>query len=303
MRIIITGATGLLGSVLYKSLYKKNEIIVVTGNPEKSEAELPGAFLYLHRDNLNELNEKDIYPDAVINLAGENIGNHRWSEKYKKQILQSRVKTTENLINLIDKSPFKPKVFISASAVGIYGSGLTDEVYTEKSETGNDFLAEVCKKWESEALKTEQMYIRTVVLRFGVILSANGGALQKMLNPFKYFVGGYIGSGKQWISWIHIADVVNVIKKALTESAYKGIINVVSPEPVTNKELTEKIAKIIKKPALFCVPSFVIKAIFGEMSGIVLKGQKVAPERLNELKYEFLYKNSDSALLNLIKSS
>lgn len=238
--------------------------------------------------------------DAFINLAGESINSGRWTKERKEQILTSRVNTTKGIIRQFTTLSKPPKVFINASAIGYYGTSLT-ETFTERHlRHGNDFLATTVVAWEQEAAKAEKLGIRTVYTRFGIVLGKDGGALSKMLLPYQLFIGGTVGSGKQWMSWVHLDDVVNMITFALETEAIQGPLNITAPHPITMKEFGQMIAKVMKKPHWIPVPSFALKLLLGEMSTLILDGQKALPEKALHNGYIYSYANLEEALMNIL---
>lgn len=235
--------------------------------------------------------------DAFIHLAGESIGGGlRWSEEKKKAIRDSRVFGTRTIIEALARIEKKPKVFISGSAIGFYGDG-GDKEMTETSPAGDTFLAEVCKEWESESRRAEDMGIRTVLPRTGIVLSKDGGALATMLTPFKLGVGGVVGSGKQWMSWVSLDDVVGVINFALENESLRGAVNLVGPNPVTNEEFTKTLGSVLYRPTILPLPEFAVNLVFGEMGdALLVDSTRVIPKRLTEAGYEFQYTRLKPAL-------
>lgn len=302
-KVIITGATGLIGCRLYNALKQHgDEITVFTRSPEKAKQELPGAEEYIKwgteesgawEENINDKN-------AVIHLAGASLAGKRWTDDYKKQILKSREVGTRGLVNAIGKATNKPDVFVCASAIGYYGSS-DEKVFTEESPTGNDFVSDVCRVWETEAAKVEQYGVRRVSIRTGIVLDKNEGALAKMLLPFRLFIGGPLGKGDQWMSWIHVDDITRIYLNAVDDNKISGPVNATSPNPVTMNILADTLGKVIKRPSFFRVPGFILRAVLGEMSDTVLSGQKVLPQRLIEMDYNFKYTDLSLALSSLLK--
>ncbi len=237
--------------------------------------------------------------DAVINLAGEPINSGRWTKTKKAQIVSSRVNTTDGLLRQLAKLKKRPRVFINASAIGYYGTSLT-ETFTENSRSGNDFLATTVQSWEAKASYAKNLGIRTVFTRFGIVLG-NGGALPNMTLPYRLFIGGTIGSGKQWVSWIHIQDAARMIAFVLENEHIEGPINVTSPTPITMKEFGQIISKVMKRPYWIPVPSFILKCVLGEMSTLVLEGQQAIPEKACKHGFTFSYPHLEEALSIILR--
>lgn len=297
MKILITGATGLIGSALCKLLADKHELIALTRNINKAKNTLPNSIIAL--DNLKDVNFDDL--DAVINLAGEPIADKRWSAQQKQKIFQSRLAITEQIVNKINTSDTPPKVFISGSAIGFYGRQPAENVITESySSTYPEFSHQLCKQWEELALQAHSPDVRVCLLRTGIVLSKQGGALDKMLPPFKLGVGGRMASGKQMMSWIHIDDMVNAIVFLLEDEKAHGAFNLTAPEPVSNTNFTQTLAKTLNRPALFPMPEFVLKLLFGEMSDLLVYGQNVIPEKLEQQGFKFKFKTLDTALNEIL---
>jgi uncharacterized protein (TIGR01777 family) len=302
-KIILTGATGLIGRELCKILINQGEeITVFTSNPVKAKEIIKGANEYIHWDyHKPEDWQKYINgTDAVIHLAGAGIAGKRWSENYKMTILESRVISTNNLVTAIKAAGQKPGLFITSSAVGYYGNA-GDELLTEESGSGNDFLSGVCKEWENSAQKVETLGIRRVSIRTGIVLSSKDGALEKMLAPFKLFIGGHLGSGKQWFPWIHIEDLVNIYIYTLDNSNITGPINAAAPNPVTAKELAKRIGKAMHRPSLFPVPLLALKLAIGEAAESVIASQRAVPKKLLNAGFKFKFEKIDEALKDLLE--
>lgn len=305
MKIAVSGGTGFVGRALTNELLKQgHEVFILTRKPPSGENNGPGKLSYIQwlspdSDPAAELKEIDV----VINLAGEPIGNARWTNKRKERILRSRIETTEEWLNVIKKLDTKPEVFINASAIGYYGTSFS-KTFTEKDyEPGTDFLAFTASTWEKKALEVETLGIRTVLMRFGIILGADEGALPKMVLPYTLFVGGTLGSGKQWLSWIHIEDVVRAILFLIENETISGPVNFTAPNPVTMKEFGKTVAKVLRRPHWFPVPSFLLRIVLGEMSLLVVEGQKVLPEKLLEAGFQFHYPTLEMALTHLLKNN
>jgi len=282
MRTLITGASGLIGSALVESLHAKGHTIrCLQRNTRESSSGIWNRDVFSRKDN-----EVASF-DTIIHLAGENVAEGRWNERRKKRILESRIKGTEELIQLLGTLPNPPATFICASAIGYYGSR-GSELLTEQSEAGKGFLAAVCKEWEKEAHKAEKLGCRVVNLRFGMVLSPRGGALHKMLPVFRAGLGGPIGSGKQYMSWVSIRDLAEIVDFAINDASLHGPVNVVSPVPVTNKEFTRCLGEVLGRPAILPAPPFALRLMFGEMADeMLLAGSRVKPEKLVSSGYSF----------------
>lgn len=304
MKILITGATGFIGSKLVETLILKShsDIRILTTNKKKAMETI--AFPvdikewnpekgYIEQDSFTDV-------DVLFHLAGENVADSRWSEKRKEQILKSRVLGTKLLISEIKKLNAPIKKIISSSAVGIYGN-CHDEIVTTNSKLGSGFLADVCKKWEQPILESNLEGVKVHILRTGVVLGTEGGALKKMLLPFLMGTGGILGSGKQYMSWIHREDLVGAFIYLMENDCKHTIYNGVSPKPVTNKEFTTTIGCVIKRPTIFPVPAIALKLLFGEMSEILLEGQRVIPNNLEDVGFKFKFPNLDIALEDLLR--
>lgn len=294
MRILLTGATGLIGSHLGLKLVKMGHTLTVISRSRKSALEKLAFPCEIIEGDLmkSPVVLKDTLFDAVIHLLGEGVADKRWSEDQKNKILDSRTASTKNLIQSFNKVP---DIWVQASAIGIYGDR-GDEVLHENSTSGEGFLADVCKKWE--AMADQSGAKRIVKTRLGIVLASNGGALDKMLFPFRAGVGGALGNGKQWMSWIHIEDVVNLLIECLTNSKLEGAINFVSPHPERNLDFSKKLALSLNRPLGPHVPGFVMQTMFGEMSEVLLGSQKVVSQKLS---YRFLYPKLEEALKSIFK--
>ena len=302
MKIFITGATGFIGSHLVKKLLQEeNEVICYVRNIQKARKVLG------HKPQLLQTTAFDNHIiatlercDAVINLAGEPIIK-RWTKKNKKRIFESRVELTKKLSTLIESCKVKPKVFISASAVGYYG-GRGNYLLSEKAGKSSGWLSYLCSQWEKFSYPShpeELTKTRIVNLRTGIVLG-NGGALKKMLLPFKLGLGGILGSGKQWMPWIHIDDMVSIIVESLNNEQLFGPVNCVAPHPVTNRDFTKEMGKILKRPTIFPVPEFVLKIIFGEAASVLLVSQRVQPKVLSKQNFIWKYNKINEALEDLL---
>ena len=293
MRIVISGATGLVGSALASALRDEGHSVerLVRSGSNLLAGDIPWDPAAAAID-IGRLEGTD----AVVNLNGASIGDGRWTPERKNLLRSSRVATTRFLVDAMSRLRQKPRMFASASAIGFYGSR-GDEVLTEAGASGNDFLSGLSREWEGEAQRAESFGIRTAILRFGVILSAGGGALPRMLTPFKMGVGGRLGNGKQWMSWIALGDVVKIIQWAILDSQARDPVNVVAPNPVQNAEFTRVLAKVLHRPAIFPAPAFALRLMLGEMADALLLGsQRVRPEKLVEAGYKFRFADLEPAL-------
>ncbi|OON71254.1 TIGR01777 family protein [Klebsiella pneumoniae] len=293
----ISGVTGFIGTSLFSIIIQKVYTVYILTRKKTTETSHPTLQYVQWTTDLATFPLSSI--DVVINLAGESI-NSRWTKKQKKIILNSRIQTTKGLIKQLQALPAKPHTFINASAIGYYGTSET-ESFTEQHVTpGNDFLANTVYSWEQEASKARSLGIRTIYARFGVILGPDGGALPKMLLPYQFYIGGTVGSGKQWLSWIHIDDVASMIDFIIHKKEIDGPLNITAPEPIRMKEFGETIATIMKKPHWLPVPSFMLHALLGEMSILVLEGQHVLPSKAIEHGYQYTFPTIDHALQNIL---
>jgi len=291
MKIAIAGASGLVGSALIPALTADGAAVtrLVRSAPKAGEIEW--------HPNQVELNPQSLEGfEVIVNLAGENIAGGRWTDEQKRKIRDSRVSGTHLLSEAIAKLNDKVKAFICASATGIYGDR-DDEPLDEQSESGGGFLAGVCREWEKACEPAIKAGVRVVNLRLGPILARNGGMLAKLLTPFKMGMGGKVGSGKQYISWVGLDDVVNAIKLAINDPGIRGPLNIVSPNPVTNEEFTRTLGHVLNRPTAFAVPAFAARLAFGEMADeMLLTSQKVIPKKLMSIGFEFQYPELEAAM-------
>jgi len=297
MTTLITGGTGLLGRRLIEEL---DDAVVLTRNPARWRSHFPGRELRewaplsgaLSADLLGE-------PETIVHLAGEPIADGRWTVARKRQIHESRVAATRNLVAGLARLERKPSVLVSASAVGFYGDG-GDELLDEYSARGTGFVAGLCSAWEAEALAAREFDIRVVCLRFGIVLSAEGGALARMLPPFRMGVGGRLGSGRQWMPWIHVDDAVGLIRHAIARPELSGVVNAVAPQLVTNAEFTTALGVALERPTRMVVPGMALKLGLGEMSEVLLGSQMVVPRRAMESGYAYQFPRLPGALEDLV---
>jgi uncharacterized protein len=295
MKIAIAGASGLVGKALTLLLEADAHDIVrlVRNSPKAGEVEW-----HPNQDSIDPAKLEDF--DAIINLAGENVAEGRWTDEKKKRIHDSRVHGTHLLSEAITRLTKKPRVFLCASATGIYGER-GDETLDEQSESGGGFLAGVCREWEKATELAQHAGVRVVNLRFGPILARAGGMLEKMLTPFKMGLGGKIGSGKQYISWVGIEDSVAAMKLALHDESIRGPLNIVSPKPVTNERFTRTLGEVLSRPTVMAMPAFAARLAFGEMADeMLLVSQKVIPKKLQAAGFQFQFADLETALRHYI---
>ena len=302
MKILVTGSTGLVGTALVMALAGDGHTVCRLMRPQSKTSAGKDGFDVAWNPATGELGGAGVGPDAVVNLAGASIAGGRWTKARKDLLRTSRIDTTKALVKALAKMNARPRVLVSASAIGIYG-GRGEEVLTEESKPGTDFLAGLARGWEAEALKAEALGIRVVLARFGIILAQHGGALAKMLLPFNLGAGGRLGSGKQWMSWITLEDVVGVIRFAIENGAVRGAVNVVAPQPAQNAEFTRVLAKAMHRPAFFPAPAFALRLALGEMAdALLLSSQRVKPRVLEKLSYRFAHADLSSALMAVLQA-
>ena len=303
MKIIVTGSTGLVGTALVRSLLAEGHQVtrMVRGGSQTFRAPGTSAVSWDPEKGTVDAAELEGH-DAAVHLAGEPVAGGRWTEEKKRRIRESRVKSTRLLAETLASLKDKPKVLVSASAIGFYGDR-GEEVLHEESASGEDFLSEVCREWEKAALAASQAGIRVVHLRIGIVLSPEGGALAQMLTPFKFGLGGPIGGGKQYMSWVALDDVVGIIKHALTHEEVRGPVNTVAPHPVTNAEFVKALGRALNRPAVLPMPAFALRLALGkEMAdSLLLGGARVEPARLKATGYQFAYPELDGALRHVLK--
>lgn len=292
MKIFLTGGTGLIGKHFIDTYHSEHHFTVLSRSPENAKKQLSSSVSIVNQ--LNDIEDIGEF-DAVINLAGEPIADKRWTKKQKRIICESRWDTTSTLVDKINQSANPPSVFLSGSAIGYYGRQGDAEV-VETTTPHKEFTHDVCVKWEAIANTIDSSKTRLCILRTGVVLASEGGALDKMALPFKLGLGGKIGSGKQYLSWIHIDDMVQAMMHLLTHDDTRGNFNFTAPQPVTNSEFSSALARALKRPCLFTVPRITMKLAMGESADMILEGQKVVPQRLLASGYQFSYPNVDGAL-------
>ena len=295
-KILITGGTGLIGSALSQRLIKAGHSVCVLTRQKRLHAQYIDGIHFL-----NELNTNDNF-DIVINLAGEPIANKRWSAKQKQVIWHSRIDTTQTLISHLETCSKKPEVFINASAIGFYGIARGDQDINEKAQGDISFSSQLCSVWENTARQVEELGIRCCLLRTGIVLSKEGGVLRKLLPSYQIGLGGPVGDGKQWMPWIHIEDMLNIIEFCINTKNLNGPINCVAPNIVDNKEFSKILARNLRRPDFFRLPRWVVELVFGQMGvELLLSGKKVRPEYLANTEFSFQYTELDKALSNILK--
>lgn len=297
MKILISGASGLVGTKLTAALRSDGHTVahlVRPGStPQAGDVPWDPAAGTVDAAAMEGA-------EAVVHLSGASVGEGRWTPERKRILRSSRIDSTRVLVGALERMKQRPRVLISTSATGIYGDR-GDEILTESSSPGSDFLSQLAREWETEALKAEASGIRTVIARYGVVLSTKGGALARMLTPFKLCVGGRLGSGKQWMSWIALEDVLGFLRAAIADERYKGAVNVVAPNAVRNAEFTRALADMLHRPAIFPAPAFALRAALGEMAdALLLSSQRVQPERLLAAGFAYRFNHIEPALRALL---
>lgn len=297
--ILITGGTGLVGRNLCKKLKDKGYSVAILSRASKKDAEIP---TYTWDIDKNEIEKEALEKaDYIIHLAGANISEKRWTVKRRKLIIDSRVKSAQLIFEKLKENNTQPKAVIFASAIGYYGAITTDKIFLETDPPSMDFLGDTCRLWEQSADSFENFGIRTVKIRTGVVLTKQGGALAKMITPFKLGIGLIIGNGKQYMPWIHIDDLCDIYVMAIENIQMNGAYNAVSPDHKTNRVFTETVAHVLTKPLwFFKIPAIIMKIIFGKMAAMLLKGSRVSSEKITNAGYKFKFPNLEGALVNLI---
>lgn len=295
--VLVTGATGFIGRALCTTLKERGHAFTALGRrPDATKGALPGVKeVWRWRPRMEPAPLAAIQgAGAVVHLAGESVAG-RWNAHKKRAIRDSRVVGTQHLIEAMSGAKSRPGVLVCASAVGYYGNRGEEEL-TEEAGAGKDFLAEVCQAWETEARRAEALGVRVVMLRTGIVLGPGGGALQPMLLPFKLGLGGPLGNGKQWMSWVHVDDVVGVILHAMQQANVRGPVNVTAPTPVRNEEFTKMLAQVLRRPAFLPAPAFGLRILLGEFADVLLASQRALPKRIQETGYKFHHPALEEAL-------
>jgi uncharacterized protein len=296
VNVLLAGGTGFIGSALARHLTARgHRVSLLSRRAGRNGADETRAYRWdPDRLELDPLSLEGI--DAVVNLAGENLAGGRWTAERKKRLVESRVQTTRFLVRRMGERKPPPRALVNASAVGIYGNR-GEDILTEESAPGAGFLAELCRSWEEAAISAREAGARVTLLRFGVVIGANGGALEMMKLPFKLGIGGRLGSGRQWMSWVALADVLGVVEAALTREDLGGPVNVVAPAPVRNSEFTRALGSVLGRPAIIPAPALALRAVFGEMADeALLSSARAEPARLLTLGYRFAFADLESAL-------
>jgi uncharacterized protein (TIGR01777 family) len=302
MKIAIVGGSGFIGRNLAKALHRAGEEVIIFSRKNSLPQELMG-LANIHLVSTSKPSAKDLEGvDALVNLAGESVVGEKWSDKRKEALRTSRVDFTRSIVEELAKVKVKPKVFLQGSAIGFYGMHETGKpVFSEDAKSGEDFLAKLCVDWEEEANRMKEFGVRTVLIRTGIVLSPESGAMQQMLLPFKMFVGGPLGNGKQYMSWIHLADMIGAIQFLLANPKAEGAFNFTAPNPCSNEEFSTVLGKVMGRPSFMRVPSFPLIALYGEGAEVILKGQNVIPTKLTALNYQFQFPKLKPALEDLLK--
>jgi len=300
MNILITGGTGLIGKRLTEILIEKGHSVSILSRSKKQSDKVNYYTWNIANQEIEEEAIKQL--DVIVHLAGANVGEGRWTNKRKKEIIDSRVDSGNLLFESVKKHNPKLKAFISSSAIGYYGMVNSNSIFEESDPSGSDFLAEVCVKWEETANKFNELNTRVAIVRTGVVLDKNDGALAKLLTPIKLGIGSALGSGKQAMPWIHLDDICNLYVKAIEDKKMNGAFNGVAPENLTNLEFSKTVAKVLKKPFWFPnVPAFALKLLMGEQAIIALEGSSISSKKTKESGFKFKYRNLTDALNNLLK--
>jgi hypothetical protein len=302
-RVVVTGATGLVGTQLCSYLRSQGyQVVVFSRSPQKARRAVPGAAEYVEWDYSSLQGSwvgalSGAY--GVVHLAGASLFGSRWNKEYKKKLYDSRIESTRALVQAMERMETRPAVFVSGSAVGYYGHR-GDALLDETAEPGDDFLARMCIDWEREALRAEELGMRTVLLRTGIVMDNSGGALAQLKIPFQLFVGGPVLPGTQWISWVHIDDQVGLIRLALENENVRGPLNATAPHPQTNADFSATLGRVLGTPSWLPVPGFALHLLIGEFAEHLTHGQRVLPQRAQDYGYQFRYPTAEKALDSLL---
>lgn len=297
MNVLVTGGTGFIGRALCTTLLTRGyRVFVLTRERQRAQRILDRRVTAV--ESLEEIDAASA-PAAIVNLAGLSLGSGRWNQTLKRQFITSRVGTTARVIDYIATATPKPQALISGSAVGYYGAR-GDEELTEESIAGNEYQSDLCRAWEAEALKAQACGVRVCLLRSGVVLGKGGGALSSLIPQFKLGLGGYVGTGKQWMSWIHMEDLLGIIQHLITDPSLKGAFNSTAPNPATNRDFAAKLAAALHRPAIMWAPAWALRLMVGEMAHLYVTGQRVIPKRLLEAGYRFSYSELSAALGSVV---
>jgi uncharacterized protein len=287
--ILMTGATGLIGGYILNALINRgDDVIVLSTHVESAQRKLKKVKRIINLNDYHTLKDEKI--DVIINLAGTNVGNKRWNDEFKKIIYDSRIDTTRKMVELISAMKTKPEVLINSSGIDYYGD-TGDRITDENSPYGNTFLGSVCKAWEAEAFKASD-FTRVSVMRTGFVMAKGSEAVKRLSLPFKFFIGGPIGSGEQYMPWIHIDDVVGIFLYSIDNPNINGPVNVCAPNPEQMKEFSKHLGKAIGRPSIFPVPSFVVKLVAGQMAEVILKGRRTIPKKISDAGYKFKFEHA-----------
>lgn len=292
--VLVTGGTGFIGRYLIDTLSVENaRIEVLTRDADDAAQFLPSGARAI--ESLDQASE----PQIIVNLAGENLAGGRWTEARKQEMRESRLSITRDLLAFIERCETKPELLISGSAVGYYGAR-GDEVLDESKSAADEFQSHLCEDWEAEALKAEALGVRVCCIRTGIVLGADEGALAQMITPFKFGLGGHFGSGRQYMPWIHIADEIGAIRFLMDHAECRGPFNLTAPNPATNREFTDTLARVLNRPSFAWVPAFMLKLMLGEMAHLLLTGQRAVPSALEKAGFEHQYPELKTALTQLV---
>ncbi len=302
MRVLIAGGTGTIGLRLIPYLMQHGYSVAVLSRRPIKPPQLPRSVDFYQWNGKSAAGWGQLVEDTdiVINLAGAGIADKRWTDERKKTLLNSRLDAGRAVVDAIDRARKKPSLLVQASAVGYYGGRLDDTILTEENAAGNDFMANICVQWEASTAAVEAMGVRRVIARTGVVLDTAGGALPRMVRPFKFFAGGAVGSGQQWFPWIHWLDTVSAIRFMIETEAASGAFNLMAPDPLPNRDFARTVGAVLGRPAITPAPGLALQVMFGELSEALLKGQRAVPARLQALGYHFIYPRLEPALRNLL---